>query len=695
MSGTAQGLVAIRITRRYAPYEPPVGGEPAPDKDGVVKTVHARLLTREMCEKIRRQNVDCADINCMKWPILGLGRYATFKCLLLKSDLAELIPKDAAMSTRGFEVWFIVGSEEQSKTTRFPRMHLAHIHPLMVSEMGDPNKGEALYLCTFHCDRWAARSYRISQEDGKRYWGHGWDPSLQQKMSAPLTVDQVVDDIFNGGRLNKSGWWPFFRNTADDSIDVYEDDVLGGGGNWVNPPGEGILIGLGAPWRRPTLQWLDDLAARCGCWFAYLPYEDQDRPEGRMHVIASRVERGASWQWLNQYRNDIIAGSMTSLWDDPPEQQEAERATEGAGGPIYWEGFARKAPIDGIVVTLMAPHRHVVNVRRALPGNGLPPDVFGQVEEQSDTLGTGQFRSSLPDPFSRSPVQEYNSFLREDIFGQGFIRELMGPDGESRMAFYQSDKWRRDAADASLTPDVYPNFPSDADNKDYFSHRLRYMYEADTCDIWLRGWTLPLGRASWAGGSWVELRLQTDGEGFGFPTTRIHGSLEDPLLAPMEDTGCDIEVSGLAQAWRGQDGRTHVHVPQPFVIPCMISIYAHEQIATNVWRYSARPAHRLGSDAASLGAGQDYYGGITKWASLEIIAYNTVELNNTSTFAGPGYKLPLVETGFDVLPIGKDRDGTIREVVVMAFLAMSFQGGPNRVVAYFTMHNPIDGECST
>ena len=253
MSGTAQGLVAIRITRRYAPYEPPVSGEPAPDKEGAVKTVHARLLTREMCEKIRRQNVDCADINCMKWPILGLGRYATFKCLLLKSDLAELIPKDAAMSTRGFEVWFIVGSEEQSKTTRFPRMHLAHIHPLMVSEMGDPNKGEALYLCTFHCDRWAARSYRISQEDGKRYWGHGWDPSLQQKMSALLTVDEVVDDIFNGGRLNKSGWWPFFRNTADDSIDVYEDAIIGDGEeSWMFPTEEGLLIGLGAPWRKPT-----------------------------------------------------------------------------------------------------------------------------------------------------------------------------------------------------------------------------------------------------------------------------------------------------------------------------------------------------------------------------------------------------------------------------------------------------------
>ena len=154
MSSTPQGRVYIEISRTVT------GGG-----SSVTTTKNPRLMTAEIRKLIERQNIDCADINCMKWPILGLSRYATFKCLMLQSDLRALIPGPYSPETDGFTVRFIVNNATDSASTAsFNRMHLAHIQPLMISEYGDASYGEAFYLCTFHCDRWAARGYRISGE---------------------------------------------------------------------------------------------------------------------------------------------------------------------------------------------------------------------------------------------------------------------------------------------------------------------------------------------------------------------------------------------------------------------------------------------------------------------------------------------------------------------------------------------------
>lgn len=655
---TAQGLVAIEISRR--------------EGENTVTTVNARLLTGELMSLIERQNVHCADVNCMKWPVVGLGRWATFKCILMKSDLKALIPSADEYTADGYTVHFIVGDKAYSKTTVFPRMHLAHIQPLMVSESGpvkNPDDsvnqdGEAIYLCTFHDDRWAARAYRVHGEADRRYWSPGWDPSLEQKMASAYTPKDLSSDLITGLAFNDEDWWRFFRI----DVDEYEDLVNVGNALWEG--GDGVR-GAGPPWRMPSLKWLDHMAVKCGVHYVYVPHEDPaGQPpnlSGKYRVTVSDISIGISRMrtWLNTYRDDIIAGSVV----------------DAASGTTSLTGFLRAASIPNVVAQSIRPKTVVMNYRKELPGNGAPPDVFGQVLNQSTAFGVGKFRtSSLPDPFDGSP--------RQGFYYPPSLPKL----GEADLAFINADIWKPDATFSNA--DTYVEETTTTES----NVPARYMekFAAGVCDIWLRGWVMPKHDEAWAGGSWVELRLQTDGKGFGFPTTRIHGSLEDPLLGPLEDDcGTEIEATGMAQAWRGEDGRTRVHVPMPFAIPCLISIYDHDQIATNVYRYYARPAHRKGADTASVGVGQDYYGGVTRLSTVnEIIAYNTVELNNTSTAAGPGYKLPLEEPGFDVLPIGMDRDGAKREVVVMAFLAMANQGGESRVVAYFTLHNPIDGECT-
>ena len=213
----------------------------------------------------------------------------------------------------------------------------------------------------------------------------------------------------------------------------------------------------------------------------------------------------------------------------------------------------------------------------------------------------------------------------------------------------------------------------------------------------------------------LELRLQTDEKGFGFPTTRIYSDIDDPLLGPVVDEGYrDIETTGLVSSWKTPTGRTRIHAEWPFGIPCMLRIYDHEEVAPNVWRYKCDTIQLADKDdTAPSGDNPTYHGGLRRggyggamsptyqlYPGEEIIAYNLTELANTSTFAGPGYKTPLTQAGFSVLPIGMDRDGNKSPVIVLAHLYQA--PVPNfedpdyfLTVAYFSLTNAVDGECDT
>lgn len=661
-----QGRVAIEISR----------GD---------RNAYARLLTPELQQLIERQNIDCSDINCMKWPLFGLSRHATCKLLLMQRDLMDLLASDVddwdddtyTASNDGFRIWFVVGSKASCTRNAFLRMHIAEIKPLMLSEYGKQNFGEAFYIVTFKCDRWAARGNRFDTDYAGsilgQYWSRSWDPSAfvdsYQSADRP-TVSQVVNTMVTS-RLNQSSYWRMYRAGTD----AYDASTVTSAA-WASAEG---LRGIDTMLGKPLTVAIDDIAARSGVAMLYVSAGITNSP-GIYKVSAIDISAGNQRMvsFLNQYKNDIQAGSVLDIKD-------------GTGAGTLSE-IAALARIPNVVAQPIRPAKAIVGIRKNRVADGTPPDVFSQSLTTADTQGVGEFENpNLSDPFNKTIQQ--SPINRVAQLGYPYF-------GEGGSCFINADNWdnaeRSERRNQSVI--TYGSPYSNAENiANEVALRWAGKYQSGVCDIWLRSWVMPTVEQTWPGGSWIEFRLQTDGQGFPFPTTHIYGSIDDPLLGPVaDDSQHDVEGSGMVQTWRGEDGRLRVHVGMPFGIPCLIRIVGNESIGSNVWRYTAKIIRKPGSDTAAT----TFKGGLETFTGLtnpepEIVAYNLCEANNTGSFAGPGYKLPLVQDGFNVLPIGKDRDDILHDVVVQAMLYMGSTGAANRVCAYFCLHNAIDGECDT
>jgi len=640
----------------------------------------ARLLTPEIERLIRRQNIETSDINCMKWPVFGLSRYATCRLLVMQRDLMDLIASDPgewsdetfSASDDGFRIWFIIGSTSMSERTCFNRMHLSRIEPLMVSEFGKENYGEAMYIATFHCDRWAARSNRFDADlSGTvlgQYFSRSWDAASfndsYQSADRPVASSVISDGVQY--KLNQSSYWRLFRTGTD----IYDDSS---GGSAVEIRGVDTML------QKPLTAMIDEVSQRASVAIAYTPTATTESPGSyRFAVvdISSGAQRMVSF--LNEYKADIQAGSLLDIADGT--------------SPSVLSGFASLARIPNVIAQTIRPKRAIVGVKRNMVADGTPPDVFSQSETSSATAGTGQFQSEyLNDPFSRSIPTD----AIDRVALAGFPKF-----GEGGAVHISADNWqqasRDDRRDYSVS--TYGTPLSEAENiANDVAGRWAYRYSSGVCDIWFRGWIFPEYTSAWPGGSWIELRLQTDRDGFGFPTTRIHGDIDDPMLGPVaDDRQHEVEGSGMAQVWRGEDGRLRVHVGYPFGIPCLIKIIGREIIAagTKAWRYSAKIVYRKNSDTGAT----TYKGGLESFSDLDIadpviVAYNLMELANDSGYAGPGYELPLAQAGFDVIPIGGDRSSGSHDVIVQAMLYMGSKGGENRTIAYFSAANAVDGDC--
>lgn len=673
------GRVEIRVTR---------------DSHGTgagQRVSYARLMTDEIRDLIKRQNVDVSDINCMKWPLFGLSRHATCKLLMTRSDVMDLLAHDPSNWSNdtftadddGFQIWFwtegnVVPAPANSPRTRFPRMHIAHVQPLMISEYGKPGWGEAFYIVTFKCDRWAARSNRpdlnLTGSTLGQYWSRSWDPSAfvdSYESADTPTVDSVITDCITV-KLNQTKYWKLFRGDADSFSDAGVTSA-----RWSNAEG---LRGIDTTLQKPLTVVVDEIAARSGVSVGYLPQPNPSSGPQNMAFVVVDVSKGSQRlvTFLNDYRTDVIAGSMLDLKD-------------GTGGSSLIK-FAALAKVPNVVAQAIRPKRAIVGVRRNSIADGTPPDVFSQSKLSTDTASTGEFESPmLNDPFSRSiPTTAIDRIAVSGFptFGEGGAIHL------------SADNWlsasREDRRPYSVSTYSTPLNEAETTANEVAS-RWAYRYSSGICDVWFRGWIVPGSTEIWPGGCWLELRLQTDGTGFGFPVTRIWGEENDPMLGPLpDDRQHEVEGSGMVQTWRGEDGRLRIHVGMPFGIPCLIKIVGHTQITANIpaFRYEAKLVYKPGTDTAST----TFKGGLENFSTIyaadpTIVAYNLCEANNSATFAGPGYKLPLAQAGFDILPIGKNRDGALVDVVLPAILYMAATGAPDRVCAYFAMHNAIDGDC--
>lgn len=703
------------------------------------RSVCARLLTPELERLISRQNINVSEINCMKWPVRGLSRWASCKLLMLKSDLFDLLSNNPSLrpplstnafydpgeptpgqdksekaSNLGFTIWFVVGSTDQSASTRFPRMHLAKITPLMCSEFGLPDAGEAMYLVEFRCDRWKARGSRLRfrpGEDRRSDNETGFATSyrnrqfgLQAVSASAQYAKGMSPEEFFASVLQSSGPSPWnltsFSGAEKPTYNLVRPQDLVSSSTF-SQEWEGINKLQGPPvddiFHRPYLTVIDELAHKCGSVFTYLP-----DPSGliftdgryQLQVIDMRGWLGAYTDYSAIFQ-DVICGAanFTSI----------NTITRFCNSDIVNWGISEATNVAVSYPIIEAPDGRppAVLFNRnadacATGGNEssatfVAADVSAQYEGEIKSLGL------LPSPFSKgiSASAYYYQFSSPHLFS-----------GEGGTAWFTTD-----------IPSIIPADPergiSQAANSDLFSSNGIDQFRLTVypnADVWLRGWRMPTVDPTTGTArnfAWVELRLQTDSKGFGFPTSRWYSDPDDPMVKWQEDVGqTSVEGIGMVQTYVGLDGRTRVCVRPQFPIPCVLSIIDNEQIGDNCWKYRAKIVRKERDIDGKVTAG-GFFSGIETMDDFDeeevVICYNLNELGNGSGFAGPGYKLPLSQAGFSVLPIGQDRDGTKSPVLVLAHLIRAQDpylpsgtptyGSMNRTVGYFSMHNAIDGAC--
>lgn len=712
---TAQGGCQIEIIRQEH------GAVAGP------RSVCARLLTPELERLISRQNINVSEINCMKWPVRGLSRWASCKLLMLKSDLMHLLQKDPsnpegynsqyrdgyntnapdADSNLGFTIWFIVGSTDQSASTRFTRMHLAKIIPLMTSEFGLPEFGESMYIAEFRCDRWKARNSRILSRPEERIDSDneiGFANSFKSRRYGLQTVSPTAASA--AGRSPSEFVASSLKATSTPPWDLL-NLITGTTGNvplynLVRIQDEVDLSKGSTSWRglsyigqtlddinhRPYGVVFDQLAHRYGTVFTYMP-----DPSGLMFADGRYKikSRDLSVKGFTSYPTvagdtldvtaDVIAGAHNGFLDSRRFTVCPEVIYEPTRSSRSCIGLTLMDPPDG-----EAPNVFFYRRRQQIlyPGSGIITVDVDTSPRYEGEIDNGLY---LNRPFRKT--------LRTRIIRPNTAPQFSGESGER---FY-----RVDDVDASTIGATGNDWGIANSGDEVAFVERRHLDDEYSFDLWLRGWLMPsaLGPNREGCVAWAELRLQTDSKGFGFPTTRFYSDRDDWLVCWQEDTGqTSVESMGMVQTYVGIDGRTRVCVNPSLPIPCILEIIDNEQIGDNCWKYRAKIVRKDKDIDGKVTAG-GFYSGIEVTSGFDedevVICYNLNEVGNGSAFAGPGYKLPLSQAGFSVLPIGQDRDGTKSPVIVLAHLMRSFDpvdaNAVNRTVGYFSMHNAIDGAC--
>jgi hypothetical protein len=730
-------------------------------------TVEARLLTDEIRRLIERQNIDCSDINSIRWPVMGMNRHAVAKVLLLKTDVLNLITfgnpgSYSVPSGTGFAgVNFGNGTQPQSEdqveyritfaddltnqATYFSRMYLAGVQPLVASAFGNLTNGEALYILTFKCFRWMRRSMRFLPGDyseqgieigggGELLNSAGNGVGYSYSSEAMRTVNQfwkfavapksqsspsdAMQEEYAYGTSISSPWdgadeklQRRFATPLTDAIRLYFASIPGS-----EPLVDHIVsdmlaipmrIGRGdhMPYQALVDKVLQDTATLV---HTVIPF---GLPTGRGQFGHGLMNLGrASGTFLESNRDRIVAGSING--------NLVERMNLSAE--------TRKFVVPSQLAAQAAPPVMVGGYRRPKP-NGYPPAVFGEREgfdheyiTQSMKDGTGLIHGG-PIDMQRPSIGliDWEDYIRIQDRSTGTagidyrvastLKNSM--NNAPGMAYVMSDldslggdfrDWAR--ADQNLI----------SGNPDFKNLGIRYqLAKQNHADIWFTGWLMPTRDDLEGWMQWIELRLQTDDKGFGFPTTRIWFDPDDPLVCPQpSDEDASVETLGLLRSWKGHDGRTRVALDWPFGIPCIAVIHANERITAGVdaWVYDcvfiAKKGYEDRWDHLTKGdKAEEYFGGLED-ENVEVDlggdriykyrakAYNLAECANTGTFAAPGFKLPLAQPGFSVLPIGEDRDGNTKHVIVQGMLYWDDVGGasePPRV--YFCLANAIDGDC--
>lgn len=713
--------------------------------------------------------------------------------LILISDDPENIPESAdsfSFANNEFRIWFRCTDDPADEGQVFTRMHIAKVTPLAVTgngyvkkvprfdENGDPviengnqveddvHEGEALYIVEFRCDRWWWSSFRkftfspwVATGTGSCGLGYpaqtpfrtSWVESHNNgDVSGAGNAGDMIQKLLEGKAVFGCGLGgqdssepAFFRPYEQDTFSIFEDHLLrAASGNYDR--------------HRPIVEVIDEICRECHLVISYRQSGSIASGYGGSYTLATFDIHLPAYEeelrnFLTRHGDNVIAGAIDT---ENILNQEFSDPTS-----TYSSRWPRMINLAPITKTITYSDSFLIAHRASIP-DGRPPNVFSDISAYGESnFSSGSFtltQQYLPNPFSEfQPYDIVTDYFDEtaglllstrprfialkkfpsayiDLTSTSTVREWQARNRYQGQSLIYSQVGSSEWYHLGQTGKPKPLDPVDSaqkfdDETDLYNSRRI----SNTCDIWLNKWWMPASDEIWLGAAWIELRLQTDEDGFGFPTTRIWSDYEDPLFCSVaDDKPLDIRATGLAKAWRDSDGKTRVHVAWPFGIPCLIKIIGlytdtgtGGQLNSGVkaWAYKAKVVMKgQGGSGSSFpkrypshpSTGLEYTGQLVDFfgsgSSTEdyLVAYNLAELANTTSFSAPGYKMPIAQQGFDVLPIGKDRDGNYHEVIVQAMVYWSDERDPadplvspaqkSRLpVAYFCLTNAIDGECPT
>jgi hypothetical protein len=770
------------------------------------REVCARLLTPEIVAMMQRQNLDPSNVNSMIWPVFGLSRHATCQLLMTRRDIIDLCARDPQIVApaggqntavkwnpqASYRIWFICGSKETSETTRFDRMRIAEIQPLVAVEMGDPVIGDALYIVTFKCDRWAWRSHRFfgawrtgSSDLNLHSFSDPWPTDIPASAEVgspsykPIPVESITPDLHafldnNIEKVELEDIYFHISHLFDKENTNDPEDIPGTVKSWTAYfvgrfdqilYSDAVNVEFSNLWslRASSASLFSEIDRICGTIGrpqAYFPIAKNSEiaeidglqtEEGKFFIgdieYYGPAQNSAIDSIESTYRTRLIAGTLGRI-------ERSARDGEYSAGQPFWVDFSE-------IRYNTSPYWDIVSMPVATSPDGYIGNIWNNhwrwqaVADQSATnqiIPTGVPPQSpgtqlISEGYNHNPFsdQVFLSFCHMSLDFVSYVApkdaSTFGPFAD----FYVTPEFATHVSAMDIQPrafrDPLVEPVVDRDGKSLPNAAYAFGYwnglsytgassfvrrVADT-ELWFSGWVFPnFYQFNALGGSvsWIELRLQTDGKGFPYPVTKLWGKRRDPIMRPVPDDGeREITCSGLAKTWKTMDGKTRIHVEYPFGIPMLLKIIDSELIAPNQWKYTCE--HALKSAIASqITGGQATFGINTYSTDIEqfatdwglpygynalepqiYYAYNLAERGNGSGFASPGYKLPLSQSGFSVLPIGKDRDGVQHDVYVQAMVYLAGAGNPKsatnkpgdetpkEAMAYFCMPNAIDGEC--
>jgi len=623
------------------------GGSASINQDEV--SVQCLSLVPEIADALSAQGIDPSKVNSVEWPAYGASRWATATLLMSRESVdgtagLKSILWDGGGGGQNLYVTLKFG------TQTLPQMVPGRIIPVVLSE------STSIYLVELHCRRWLWRNVRPvgaeSTESMAIPMGYNLSGVSRGRMrvrslnsGVPWTATEIVNRVLAGSPSNGYPKLTVANDTVMTPIAGLSiaDDIL--------------VRDVSCDDSAPSL--IDRVLAASGGMLAFTP-TNGGASGYDIRIESIDVGEVSASGYLADYITEIIAGGVEAF------------VTDSALATVSNSGVVTNAV--GYPDALICDCPKMVRVQFPFSISDNTDEVIGETDYAGAGGPSATYKASVFEGrFGSKPIWDSNN---GDPFGTSYNE-------------YRPQLWHV-SCNVPVT-----SFYRDNSGSDDVLHSIDYSEVADAvaavfyaryiagcCDIWMRDFRPISNTWVWPGAQWWTWQMRQDGGGFNYPVTHIYGSRSSDLFGYQAISGPEPVLGfGNVSAYRGGDNAIRVIGHQIGPVPCMIRIKSAVGTTTYEWEYTAVLLQR--DDAATGG-----------WVEGQTVtALNTVERNNSASFAGPSVKIPLsAAPSFEPLAIGYDRDSVFHEVDVIALLVEDRKYAGGRV-AYFSLDNTVDGPC--